>query len=39
MHGWMKRVKGLNMKTKTIKKTPEEIAEEKLLKAIEEHGV
>lgn len=39
----MKHQKGHNMKKKTIKrkvvKTPDEIAEEKLLKAIEEHGV
>lgn len=37
----MKQRKGHNMKKKTIKKvkTPDEIAEEKLLKAIEEFGV
>lgn len=43
MHVWTKHQKGKNMaKKKTIKKvykTPDEIAEEKLLKAIEEHGV
>ena len=38
---WMKHQKGHNMKKKIKKvvKTPDEIAEEKPLKAIEEHGV